>query len=92
MIHLPQCPARRGLEGGVLLLDEGEAVVLEVLGGDREVLVVSREDPLDDLVVVGVAELDLEPLGPPLEPAVAALHVHVAVGEVQLPSLKQIQM
>ena len=61
-LFLPQRPARGSLEGRILLLDEGQAVVLEVLGVDGEVLVVAGEDPLDDLVVVGVPQLDLEPL------------------------------
>ena len=84
---LPQRPARGSLEGRVLLLDERQPVVLQVLGVDREVLVIPGEDPLDDLVVVGVPQLDLEPLGPSLEPAIGALHVAVAVGQVELPRL-----
>ena len=55
---------------------------------DGAILVVARQNPLDDFIIVGVAELDLEPLRPPLEPAVAALHIAVAVGQVQLPGLR----
>ena len=87
-VLLPQRPARGSLEGRVLLLDERQPVVLQVLGVDREVLVVPGENPLDDLVIVGVPQLDLEPLGPSLEPAVGALHVAVAVGQVELPRLR----
>ena len=86
-VIIPQRPAGGGLKGRILLLDEREPVVLQVLGVDGEVLVIPRQDPLDNLVIVGVPELDLEPLGPPLEPAVGALHVGVAIGEVELSGL-----
>ena len=55
---------------------------------DRAILVVARQNPLDDFIIVGVAELDLKSLRPPLKPSVAALHVAVAVGQVQLPGLR----
>ena len=54
---------------------------------DRQVLIIPRQDPLNDLIIIGVPQLDLEPLGPSLEPTIATLHVTVAIGQIQFPSL-----
>ena len=87
ILFSPQCPSRWSFKWRILLLDERETIILKILCANRQVFIISWEDPLNDFVIVTVSELDLKPLGPPLEPTVAAFHVHVAVGQVEFPGL-----